>query len=104
MALDDQVGLDLAVEILEISTADPRTNPFDVLAVAWLVLSQQSLTMAGSGCPRTAERARQLQHLERIASFTRGVDPDPAIDTFRRSGDWLGAVRHIRRTLDGLEG
>ena len=62
MSLDDQVGLDLAVEVLEISTQDPRTNPFDVLAVAWLVLSQQNLTMAGTGSPRTVERARQLQH------------------------------------------
>jgi hypothetical protein len=103
MSLDDQVGLDLAVAVLETSTEDPRTNPFDVLAVAWLVLSQQYLTMAGTGSTRAAERERQLQQLERITTFTRGVDPDPAIDTFRRNGDWPGAVKYIRRALDDLE-
>ena len=55
MALD-QVGLDLAVEVLETSVSDARTNPFDVLAMAWLVLSQQYLGMAGTGSAGTAER------------------------------------------------
>ena len=101
MALDDQVGLNLAVAVLETSTEDPRTDPFDVLAVAWLVLSQQYLTMAGAGSARTAERKRHLEHLERVTAFTRSVDPDPVMDV-PRDGNWLAAVKHIRRVLDDL--
>lgn len=103
MALDDQVGLNLAVAVLETSTQDPRTDPFDVLALAWLVVSQQYLTMAGAGSARTAERKRHLAHLERLTAFTRSVDPDPMIETLQHDGDWRAAVQHVRRVLDDFE-
>ena len=91
--------------ILNASAAGGAAFDFRLMALelAWITLAEEARSVAlpfPGGY--TAERQRQLEHLEKMASLVRGGEPDPELERLYQEGDAEGVLEHLRKTDSAL--
>ena len=107
---NDEISLDvtdLANAWLDICEQSSVTLEDQLLAasVLWLQRAQElrsrSLSEPG-GFPR--EQARQLALMDRLLEAVRNAVPELELERLQHEGDVLGALEHLRRTIEDRSG
>ena len=87
------------------AASGPSTSArLEVLELAWLLLASNARTEAlivPGGFPE--EKARQLQHLRRMADLVGADEPDLEMERLFHEGDVAGVIRRVQELAEELE-